>query len=161
MKIIMDVRHFLMIMVILCVGFAVAFSVAVPEVNPILWLVWMVNTGVYGYSELMSEENNHPTVPTQEWKHFGTLMLFEVLMLMVALILLNLLIAIMNSAYESVRLVATLEMMNEKSTIIIQIERLWLPMCIKWFKLDGDVLFPRWLHVLVPVGQVGGGAGAR
>ena len=71
-------------------------------------------------------------------------------MLMVALILLNLLIAIMNSAYESVKTSATLEMMNEKSTIILSIERLWLPMCIKWFALDESTFFPRWLHMLVP-----------
>ena len=139
-----------MIMGILCVGFAVAFAVAVPDHTPFIWFIWMINTGVYGYSEVMSEQNQHPTVRTNEWEHFGTLILFEALMLMVALILLNLLIAIMNSAYESVKTSATLEMMNEKSTIILSIERLWLPMCIKWFALDESTFFPRWLHMLVP-----------
>ena len=51
-KIMLDVRHFLFIMIILCLGFAMAFSVAIPAYNPLAWLLWMINTGVYGYSEV-------------------------------------------------------------------------------------------------------------
>jgi hypothetical protein len=64
------------------------------------------------------------------------------------------LIAIMNSAYESVRHVARLEVMQEKAMIILDIERLWLPMLIKWFGIDSEVLFPRWLHLLVPASRM-------
>ena len=75
-------------------------------------------------------------------------------MVVVALILLNLLIAIMNSAYESVRLAATLEALYEKSLIILDIERLELAPMMRWFRIPEAVLFPRWLHLLVPVGQL-------
>jgi len=156
-KIMIDVRHFLFIMLLLCLGFAMAFAVAIPHYNPIAWLVWMVNTGVYGYSELMSSSDSQarPVLDIADWEYAGNLLLFEVLMVIVALILLNLLIAIMNSAYESVKLVATLEVMQEKATIILDIERLWLPLLIGRFALDTNALFPRWLHLLVPVTRVG------
>ena len=38
--------------------------------------------------------------------------------------------------------------------IILDIERLWLPILIKWFGIDSEVLFPRWLHLLVPASRM-------
>ena len=75
-------------------------------------------------------------------------------MVAVLVILLNLLIAIMGSSYEKVHAVAELEVAREKSLIILDIERFLLPVYIKWFKKDVDELFPRWLHVLVPVSMI-------
>lgn len=37
LKIVIDVRHFLVLMSTLCVGFAVAFSVAVDSKDPVTW----------------------------------------------------------------------------------------------------------------------------
>ena len=100
----------------------------------------------------------------------GAIVLFQLLMLMVALIMLNLLIAIMNSAYEQVQAMAQLEVLHEKSLIILGIERLWLPVLRKLglhrdraaharggrpggarARHEGESEdFPRWLHLLVP-----------
>ena len=158
LKIMVDVRHFLFIMIILCLGFAMAFAVAIPAYNPLAWLFWMINTGVYGYSEIQSKSGSElarPHLPIEDAEHVGIAFLFEALMLIVALILLNLLIAIMNSAYESVKLVATLEVMQEKAMIILDIERLWLPLIISRLRIDPTSLFPRWLHLLVPATKYG------
>ena len=62
--------------------------------------------------------------------------------------------AIMGSSYEKVHAVAELEVAREKSLIILDIERFLLPVYIKWFKKDVEELFPRWLHVLVPVSMI-------
>ena len=78
----------------------------------------------------------------------------ELLMVLVLVILLNLLIAIMGSSYEKVHHSAELEVLREKSLIILDIERFLLPVYIKWFKKDVEELFPRWLHVLVPVSMI-------
>ena len=87
-KIVLECGHFLMIMGILCLGFATAFSVALPEASPILWFQWMINTGVYGYSDILSEANQAPYIPmTEGWRHTGNLFLFTSLMVIVALIL--------------------------------------------------------------------------
>ena len=79
-KIMIDVRHFLFIMLLLCLGFAMAFAVAIPHYNPIAWLVWMVNTGVYGYSELMTSSAGQarPVLDIADWEYAGNLLLFEV-----------------------------------------------------------------------------------
>ena len=79
--------------------------------------------------------------------------LLELLMVLVLVILLNLLIAIMGSSYEKVHHSAELEVLREKSLIILDIER-FLLLYIKWFKKDVEELFPRWLHVLVPVSMI-------
>ena len=80
--------------------------------------------------------------------------MLELLMVLVLVILLNLLIAIMGSSYEKVHHSAELEVLREKSLIILDIERFLLPLYIKWFKKDVEELFPRWLHVLVPVSMI-------
>ena len=79
-KIMLDVRHFLFIMIILCLGFAMAFSVAIPAYNPLAWLLWMINTGVYGYSEIQSapDADERPHLPIEDWEHAGNAFLFEV-----------------------------------------------------------------------------------
>jgi len=70
------------------------------------------------------------------------------------LILLNLLIAIMNSAYEEVKVKAKLEVLYQKANIISSTEKLWLPILIQWGFFDAKSLaslYPKWLHILVPL----------
>lgn len=99
----------------------------------------MINSGVLGFSDVVS----HRIIPRDEPENIGSVLLFEMMMVVVALILLNLLIAIMNSAYESVRLAATLEALYEKSLIILDIERLTLPTLMRWFKIEPHIVFPK------------------
>lgn len=146
-KIFVDVRFFFMIMLFILSGFSVAFSVALPaDDNPLLWMFWLINSGLYGFADVISTE----LVPYKRMEEMGSVLLFEMLMVIVMLIMLNLLIAIMNSAYEAVRITATLEVMHEKAAIIHETERFWLPALLRRWNIDQDDLFPKWLHLLVP-----------
>jgi hypothetical protein len=169
-RILDKIGHFLCVMALLIVGFGISFSVALGDLQPDFrtpWdaVLWLVNAGMYGYGE--SESTFYTGYALVD---FVTIVLFQLLMLMVALIMLNLLIAIMNSAYEQVQAMAQLEVLHEKSLIILGIERLWLPVLRK-LGLHRDRAaharggrpggarachegesedFPRWLHLLVP-----------
>ena len=111
-------------------------------------IVWVGNSGLFAFAPPEDFDPNGGTNPTNK------IWLVEILMVAVLVILLNLLIAIMGSSYEKVHAVAELEVAREKSLIILDIERFLLPVYIKWFKKDVDELFPRWLHVLVPVSMI-------
>ena len=163
---------------LLMVGFSIAFTVALgPGLGepiddfrkPWTSLVWLVDAGLWGFGGLNSKEHTSGYVSFTE---IVIIVMFNFLMVMVALIMLNLLIAIMNSAYESVQKVAQLEVLHERSVIILGIERLLLPLVKKcgWRTHqrdahgsahadvpfvggdDDDPDFPRWLHLLVPTG---------
>ena len=71
-------------------------------------------------------------------------------MLFVALTMVNLLIAVMNNAFETVNRVAALEVLHEKLQIVLAIEKVWLPMLVGRLGVDPHLLFPRWLHLLAP-----------
>ena len=130
----------------LLAGFAVAFSVALPSGNPVSTLFLMINSGLYGFSDSLEDIS----YPKSSMSGMGNVLLFHTLMVLVFIINGNLLIAIMNSAYESVRITATLEVMHEKASIIQDAERFFLPTVLKRSKIDPAEMFPRWLHVLVP-----------
>ena len=60
----------------------------------------------------------------------------------------------MNSAYEDVKIVASLEVLHQKAKIVSSMEKLWLPLLIQWGQISPGklgMLFPRWLHILVPL----------
>ena len=69
---------------------------ALPSLDPIGWLFWLINAGLYGFSDIVSRD----FIPVDQFKarDGGSILLFEGLMVLVMLIMLNLLIAIMNSA---------------------------------------------------------------
>ena len=123
-----------------------AFSVAIPSETPMTWFFWMVNSALYGYSDIITMN----LIPMKSVGDLGVVLLFEMLMCLVMLLMLNLLIAIMNSAYNVVRVTAMLEVRNEKASIIHDVERFWMPWLLKRFDLNVEELFPRWLHLLVP-----------
>ena len=119
---------------------------ALPALNPLVWLFYLINAGLYGFSDVIARD----LIEIDTVGDFGNVLLFQLLMVLVMLIMLNLLIAIMNSAYESVRTTATLEVMHEKASIIQDAERFFLPTLLKRLKIEASELFPTWLHLLVP-----------
>lgn len=109
-------------------------------------MYWITKTGVYQF-----DADQHEADVT---RYPDGVLLFEVMMFAIALLLLNLLIAIMNSAYEEVKTKAKLEVLYQKANIISSMEKLWLPVLIQWGYLDAKklaALYPKWLHVLVPL----------
>ena len=82
-KIIKDVQNFFVVLLVMLVGFTMAFSVALPEGSIMNWLFLMVNNGLYGEISIVQEF----TVANA-----GQIILFQVLMFWACLIMLNLLI---------------------------------------------------------------------
>ena len=142
-KICRDTANFFVVLLFMLVGFAMAFSVAMPEVGSMKWLFLMITSGVYGFSDIVEE------IPMAS---LSQVLLFQMLMFWAMLIMLNLLIAIMNSAYENVKKQAALEAMYEKASIIQDVERFWLPAIMR--QTDSEDLFPTWLHLLIPTSLV-------
>jgi len=132
-------------------GFSMAFTIALGQKfsrfrQPHLTLYHLVNTGLYGELEAMLDDLRGNAL---------AVVLFEVLMSIVMILLLNLLIAMMNAAFEKVRRVAQLEALHERAKIIIEIEMLWLPWIETFTGRDMvDRNFPAWLHILVPAKDV-------
>ncbi|KAJ8607183.1 hypothetical protein CTAYLR_007342 [Chrysophaeum taylorii] len=145
-KIVYEVRFFVGIVLVLITGFCASFAVLLRR-PPSVWLVvYLVQSGLYAH---VAEEKH--LVPTEWPDRQGTVVfMFQVFMLIVALLVLNLLIAIMNSAYEDVKASAVQEMLHEKSQIILAIERLWLPMLVSHYRIPPSYFFPKWLLILAP-----------
>ena len=149
-KIIVKIQKFLLVMFLLIAGFALFFiALGAP---PVQSLLWVLNTGVFGQDPYPGGGAKFDPLSRVSLTH--TVLLFELLMMLVALVLLNLLIAIMSSVYESVERVAEFEADYEKGLSILDIERLTLPVIVNWFGLDIDELFPKWLHLLMPAGMI-------
>lgn len=144
-KIMIDIRHFIMVMAVLIMAFAMSF-IALGD-GMIVSLFWVINTGMF---DLTPPDQFDTSKETYSDTVTHVKIVFLILMGMVALILLNLLIAIMNSTYEEVRRVAALEVAYEKSRIILDIERFMLPVFMDLFHIEIELMFPRWLHILLP-----------
>ena len=158
MKVCLEVRNFVIVIIVAIIGFAMAFTVALGPAtgdegfakntfrSPISTMYWISKTGLYTFDTAEHDKNvsNYP----------DAILLFEIMMFAIALILLNLLIAIMNSAYEDVKVASSLEVLYQKANIISSMEKLWLPLLIQWGSLDKESLaelYPKWLHILVPL----------
>ena len=74
----------------------------------------------------------------------------ELFKFIVAIILLNLLIAIMNSVYEAILVNVDCVFLYEKSRVILDIQSLWLPIIQFFGRRPKSFYFPRWLFVLAP-----------
>ena len=79
-------------------------------------------------------------------------MLFEAYMTIVAIVLLNLLIVIMNDATEQVRSASQMHAISNRAQLVIEIDELWVPVLLGLGqrRLADAKNFPRWLHVLAP-----------
>ena len=76
--------------------------------------------------------------------------IMELFKFYLALLLLNLLIAIMNSCYEAVKTNVNSVLLYEKSRIILDIQALWLPFVAWGHGRPRSYYFPRWLFILAP-----------
>ena len=151
-KTIVDVQHFLLVMLILILGFVMGF-VGLHE-SPSATLMWTLSMSVFGDIPVWAEG-------LTMWEHgswggdallFAHNLLYIFMMFLIALILLNLLIAVMNDSYVSVRDIAVFEVAREQSLLAIDIERFWLPIFADYLRIDLEICFPEWLHILCPTG---------
>ena len=114
-------------------------------------ILWVLHVGVFG----QDPQGDDPEFdPLSQKVVTHSLLLFEVIMMVVGLVLLNLLIAIMTNTYETVNRVAELEARYQKGRLILDIEQFDLPTWMNWVRLDFGTLFPTWLQLLVPVGMI-------
>lgn len=154
MKVLQEVREFIVVIMISIAGFGMAINVALGDDydkhesfdTPLKAMYWITKTGLYQHDSSEQEANSSD--------YPDGILLFEIMMFFIALLLLNLLIAIMNSAYEEVKDKAKLEVLYQKANIISSMEKLWLPILIQWGYLDAKsliTLYPKWLHMLVPL----------
>ena len=135
-----EIRHFMIVVSILLLGFWVSFSLLYNQPPTFDQAIDLIDSGLY-QTNTVRRTNREIVV------------IFECFMFAVALLLLNLLIAIMNSAFEQVRQAAFVEVLFEKSRIILNIEKLWLPMVINYAGTDVDFFYPRWLICLAPIAR--------
>ena len=150
-KIVWEVRFFSAVVALMLVGFWLAFAIGMQE-TPTEWLmVFLFNAGFYGEYEKDYLSGDQGFYDWRMDRQLPITTVLQLFMLIFGVLALNLLIAIMNSAYERVRASAVAEMLHEKSMIILSIERLWLPMVISAYGIPHDYFFPRWLLLLGPI----------
>lgn len=141
-----QVRFFVGIVLVLLAGFCASFAILLRE-PPSIWLAtYLTNAGLY--THITEEKHLEPRM----WRNrdISVVFVFQVFMLIIALVLTNLMIAIMNSAYEEVKASSENEMLHEKSQIILSIERLWLPLLVSHYNVPTTYYFPQWLLILAP-----------
>ena len=150
-KIVWEVRFFSAVVALMLVGFWLAFAICMRE-TPTEWLmVYLSIAGFYGEFEKDYLSGRSGFYNWRMDRQLPITTILQLFMLIFGILALNLLIAIMNSAYERVRASAVAEMLHEKSMIILSIERLWLPMVISAYGIPHDYFFPRWLLLLGPI----------
>lgn len=157
-KILWEIRFFGCVVAVLMGGFWLAFAIAL-QMPPTLGLaLYLVGAGFYGEFGDFVDPELDVWRPREDSRVAVFLQIFLVI---VGVLVLNLLIAIMNSVYERVRTSAVAEMLHEKALLILAIERLWLPLWVRARGRDGEDLFPRWLLALAPAAVVEREAGLR
>jgi len=133
---------FLAVMVILLVGFTMAFKVLEADNEYFrTFLVSLIQTSLMIYGEFGGLED-HIEYPQH---HIVTIVMFEILLLLLVIVLLNLLIAIMSDAYGEVKQNSDLEYRLEIANIILEIEK------SSAFSRTDARLYPKWVHILKPI----------
>ena len=143
-KIVQDIRYFLMVVIFILVGFSMAFMALGDSGGGSFY--WVYGSTMSGSSVDADVE----IAPHHMGRFISYTLILWLLMFMVAVVCMNLLIAIMSSTYEKVDSVSAQEALHEQTKIILDIERFFLPELMKWFKIPFEDMFPRWLHVLLP-----------
>ena len=172
-EIIIQIRHYMLAMLIIVAGFSMAFTVLLgPKVamfkNPLASAFWLINTGVYGeltwIVPAVADQDQGCDAGEGETEQHGlsvpAIVLFELFMALVALVWLNLLIVIMQDATQQVRGSAHRVAVSEKTKLLLDIDHTWLPIFIAlgWNSLADSENFPKWIHVLTPVLDVSSSA---
>mmetsp|Transcript_36464 Transcript_36464/g.46802 ORF Transcript_36464/g.46802 Transcript_36464/m.46802 type:complete len:1470 (-) Transcript_36464:220-4629(-) len=136
---------FLGVMVVLLLGYAMVFKVL--EVDNDYFRTYplsFIQTSLMIYGEFGGLED-HLEEPQE---HVLTIVMFELMLLLVVIVLLNLLIAIMSDAYAEVKQNASLEYRLELANIILEIEK------SKAFAWTDARLYPSWVHILKPIASL-------
>lgn len=146
-KIVYEVRFFCSIVAVIILGFLASFSVILGQPPTILLWSFLTLAGLIGH---VSEEKG---VVPDAWrpKNPNVIMVFLVFSLMVGVLAINLMIAIMNSAYKEVKASSYQEMLHEKARILLAIDRFWLAYVIKFTGIPPSFFFPKWLLILAPL----------
>jgi len=162
-KLVMDVRHFLVLLFLIVVGFALAFNVIVRDTSPDF-----SNFGLSLFSQYRMIFGDYsvifdPTLEDLKTQYYGLFVLSRILYVgfsfTVALILLNLLIAIMGNSYATVQANSELEWRWELLEITYEIESnfIWVDkysvrnMLKRLFRQPIEVkeFNPRWIQVVM------------
>ena len=101
-------------------------------------------------------EHHGPSMSCSRHLDLPSVLVFNCMMFLVQIVLLNLLIAIMSDSYAKVRENSRLESLHERAMLLAELEAAWLPLLASWFgaeRVYSAEKFPMWLHVLKPVEQ--------
>ena len=149
--IVRDIRWYLFVILIVIIGFMSALTITLgPHMpkyeNPLAVMSMLMIFGVYG--EVDVEELSSFEVPLQN--AVAAEVFFQLYMVVVALVLINMLIVIMNDATERVRSAVSLHAMSEKTQVLLEIDEVHLPILTRsslltWF------LARLWPRLLSPV----------
>ena len=149
------VRHFMLVIVGLIGGFTLALQIYFhkggADTVPTAWHVithW--DTQIYGGGLSSYSTKSFERAAQRRHHAVGSIILFEAMKFVVALLLLNLLIAIMNSVYEDIKNNVNSVLLYEKSRIILDIQTMWLPVVLSRDRRPKSYYFPRWLLILAP-----------
>jgi len=145
-QLITGMSSFLLVLMVVLSGFAVSFSVLLHDYDGFRTLgesMLTVTVMIYG--------DFHEIRDTFGEKRIGavSVMLFEVMMLICLIMMLNLLIAILSESYQEVKKHASQETVFELANIVIELERV-----NKYDKKTNqnqrvfEALHPQWVHVL-------------
>ena len=168
-QIVRDMRMFVLVMILLLLGFVGAFVVLQPHNSEVrglkaFFLVFNMMLGEFDMENFNSRtlrftkvtmvgntsDTELDTYTISEVRNihqtFATQMAFVLYMSLVVIILLNLLIAIMGHSYDEIREREIVEGRMEKARALVTIERTFRP----WLKKYEEYYFPKHLHVLKP-----------
>lgn len=149
------IRYFILVIIVLIAGFTVSlaifFNKAGEDAHPTAWQ-FLFNWDVQLYGGGLSNYSDKKMLrQAARWHQpAAVIVLYEVFKFFVAMLLLNLLIAIMNSVYDDVKSKVSSVLLYEKSRIILDIQTMWLPVMLSRFARPKSYYFPRWLLVLAP-----------
>ena len=154
-----EVRYFFLTTGLIILGFVCSAALIDSETNnafPDIWqFLSLWDAGLYLGGSPADSIYIEPTKEVTGEKHPAprTVVIFELFKFIVGLLLLNLLIAIMNSVYEDIKANVECVFLYEKSRVILDIQSLWLPIIQWWTKRPKGYYFPRWLFVLAPAAE--------
>jgi len=141
-------RDFFLVMIIVLLGFALAFNVILNNVDGFETLTdSMLTSMMMLYGDF--DKIDHPPETNSHALSLATI-LFNVMMVICYVTLLNLLVAILSDSYADVKAHAVQETLYQLANIIIETQQI-----DKGSSLKGmDLRFHKWVHVLKPADAV-------
>jgi len=138
-------RNFLLVMLIFVLGFALAFNVLLRDVDGFTNLQdAFLSTLLMIYGDYSVLENSPPD--SQPYHFSLSSVLFNVMNLFCSVTMLNLLVAILSSSYEEIKVNSHQESVAQFASIIIETQKM-----NKKYRYRNEMLFRKWVHFLKPV----------